>query len=680
MDSTATAANDIDALFDLGEKKVKKGTQAGGWKKRFEIQDEENEEIENDFVKGIIARERSKKQSGSIQKKPNHEKKETVDDGQFSEEKMASKGEKSDQKGQKKTGNSGAVMHEGKSNDDDVEQPKKKGKEKKNDGEEVAPSNARTLRELTTLKERDGKNQGEKIDSITRQKMKTYERGDPAKPWEAEDKKVKGLLKKTEKKIKEAALAAAKNEILLTESSGYLVAEEMERTFKFKQEDIAKNVDLNSAKKYFDLKLEQFGPYTANYTRNGKYVLIGGKKGHVGAFDWKEGKLTTELHLRETVRDVTWLHNETMFAVAQKKYVYIYDNQGAEVHCLKKHLEVNKMQFLPYHFLLASIGNTGYLKYQDTSTGQLVSEFGTKLGACDVMTQNSSNAIIHLGHTNGIVTFWSPTVNTPLVKMFCHHAPLKAVAIDQAGYHMVTSGLDGELKIWDVRNYKRAVEEPYRTFSPVNSIAISQKKLLAVSFGPNVWIYQEGLTQKKEKPYLTHLLPGSIVRDITFCPFDDVLGIGHAKGFSSIIVPGAGEPNYDALEANPFETKKQRREREVKSLLEKIQPEMITLNPNFIGTLKPDNEEKRLTQHQKEFEANNPDEKFVPKQKTRGRSSTAKTYLRKNKNIIDKKRLDIKAAMEKEKTKREKRERQEEEEETPQEPNPLDRFTKKRKF
>lgn len=36
---------------------------------------------------------------------------------------------------------------------------------------------------------------------------------------------------------------------------------------------------------------------------------------------------------------MTFLHNEQFFAVAQKKYAYIYDKRGLEVHCLKETVE-----------------------------------------------------------------------------------------------------------------------------------------------------------------------------------------------------------------------------------------------------------------------------------------------------------------------------------------------------
>ena len=122
-----------------------------------------------------------------------------------------------------------------------------------------------------------------------------------------------------------------------------------------RQDDIAQDVPLETAKKRFELKLDQLGPYVCDYTRNGRDLLLAGRKGHVAAMDWRDGKLHCELQLAETVRDARWLHNNQYFAVAQKKYVYIYDRAGVELHCLKKHIEVTNMEFLPYHYLLATV-------------------------------------------------------------------------------------------------------------------------------------------------------------------------------------------------------------------------------------------------------------------------------------------------------------------------------------
>lgn len=451
-------------------------------------------------------------------------------------------------------------------------------------------------------------------------KLLKYTRGKKVKAKQAKDRRLRGKLKAHENKYEQSVKQAARSELLMTETAGSLETEGIEKTYNYKQADIASALNITSAQKFFDLNLDKFGPYKIDYTKNGKFLLIGGAKGHLAAIDWTTKNLACEIHAQEAVRDVVWLHQETMFATAQKKYVHIYDNQGTELHCLKDHKEVNRLEYLPYHFLLCSVGNQGYLKYQDTSTGKLVSELRTKLGRCDCMTQNPYNSVINLGHHNGTVTMWSPTMKEPLIKMLCHRGAVLSISVEKQGFYMATSGLDGLLKLWDIRNYKSIYS--YRMKGrPAHCTAISQKGMIAAAFGPQVYVFKDALTEKHNLPYMKHVIPGADITSIRFCPFEDVLGIGHSKGFSSLIIPGAGEPNFDALESNPFQTKKQRQEHEVKKLLEKIQPDMITLNPNDIHSINSTgSSESKETKDAVPFE---------PKYKMKGRNKSGKIEKRK---------------------------------------------------
>lgn len=489
-------------------------------------------------------------------------------------------------------------------------------------------------------------NRGEKKRLAEAQKK--YGRGGPIRTHTVKDKKLRHNLKTLESKYKAAALKAKDAEILLEHEAGFLEPEgELERTYKVRQDEIQQNVGIETAKKGFELKLEELGPYRADYTRNGRSLLLAGRKGHIATMDWRKGKLGCEIQLGETVRDARWLHNDQYFAVAQKKYVYIYDQNGVELHCLSKHVEPLYLEFLPYHFLLASAQMSGHLKYTDTSTGQMVAELPTRLGCPTSLCQNPWNAILHVGHQNGTVTLWSPNSQTALVKALVHRGPVRSLAVDKSGRYMVSTGQDLKMNVWDVRMFREV--HSYSCFQPGSSVAISDRGLTAVGWGTqvSVWrgLFDAALADqgKVKSPYMAWGGDGHRIENLRWCPYEDVLGVTHDKGFSSILVPGAGEPNFDALEANPYENTKQRQEAEVKALLNKLQPEMISLDPDFVGRLDTISDKKRQEERDLDRKPEDPMEKL--KNRGRGRNSALRKYLRKKGrgNVIDEKRLRAEA-------------------------------------
>lgn len=147
---------------------------------------------------------------------------------------------------------------------------------------------------------------------------------------------------------------------------------------------------------------------------------------------------------------------------------------------------------------------------------------------------------------------------------------------------------------------------------------------------------------------MNHLQAGSSITDIAFCPYEDVLGFGHDKGISSIVVPGSGEANFDAYEANPYQTKKQRQEAEVKGLMNKLQPDMIMLDPTQIGKVTRATKEELLKRRRDDNEeaasdpTSNNNAPVKERKRMRGKNSSMKRYLRKKdrKNLIDQDKLD----------------------------------------
>ena len=338
-------------------------------------------------------------------------------------------------------------------------------------------------------------------------------------------------------------------------------------------------------------------------------------------------------------------------------------------------MDVTRMEYLPYHYLLATLGHAGYLKYHDVSTGVLLTQIPTHLGSSSSMAQNPHSAIIHAGHTNGTMTLWSPNLTTPHVKLLAHRGPLTGVAVDpsegSAGRYCATAGMDGLVKIWDGRMWGKSLRSWSVRNSPT-SLTYSGRGMLAVGGKSGVTVYRDLRTNpapnRAPSPYLTIPLPSLTASSGMFCPFDDILAVGHDRGVSSLLVPGSGEANFDSAEADVYESHSRRRERDVRSVLEKVRPELITLDTDFLGKVSeaprgtyeerearsfrqlgrlerlgkgendgaPGDGEDDVGGHVDGNEGESEGPKEKAKYKMRGKSGSMKKYLRKKKkNVID---------------------------------------------
>ncbi|CAG9463140.1 unnamed protein product [Pedinophyceae sp. YPF-701] len=495
-----------------------------------------------------------------------------------------------------------------------------------------------------------GRKRGGSGEAETHEKrMKKFSRGSGVDTKGIEDKKLRGQLKYKERVYREAAHQAAKVEQwLLPSDAGSLEAEGVERTYQFKQRDIVPEVGAGAAKLALDISLPQLGPYRCAFTRDGTTMVLGGRKGHLASMRWKEGRLNTEVQVRETVRDVVVLHNDQFFAAAQKRFTYIYDKRGIEIHRLDDHTDVARLEFLPHHFLLCSVGKAGVLAYQDTSTGRVVAHHRTRRGPCAAMRQNPWNAVVCLGHSNGTVTMWTPNLTTPAVSMLCHRGPVRDVAVDGSGRYMVTAGADSLVKVWDVRTYREV--HSYFSHAPVDCVDVSQRGMLAIGWGRKVQVWRDALATKAKAPYMVHELPAGGLSGLRFCPYEDVLACGHGGGLSTMLVPGAGEPNFDSWVADPFQGRKARQEMEVRQLLDKLQPEMIVLDPGSVGRVRKEPAEVQRERAEAARRANADKaaaqrEKNEARTKMKGKNKPTRKHRKKQDNVIRERKDEIKGKM-----------------------------------
>ena len=114
--------------------------------------------------------------------------------------------------------------------------------------------------------------------------LERHNRGDGVRPEKVKTKYGQKMAKRREEMALSVEETAARAEILLQEDAGYLETGKTEEEFeeftgRITQVLLKRNVDVESAQKGFELNLSQFGPYTLDYTRNGRYLALGGRKG-----------------------------------------------------------------------------------------------------------------------------------------------------------------------------------------------------------------------------------------------------------------------------------------------------------------------------------------------------------------------------------------------------------------
>jgi U3 small nucleolar RNA-associated protein 7 len=404
------------------------------------------------------------------------------------------------------------------------------------------------------------------------------------------DKKVHDQINRVERIEKVLKKDQVKmSRYLEQEGDGYLQVEnDNEKTLKVSQDYLIGNLPKYNKDNIFNLELSS-GPYNIDFSLNGSSLLLAGEKGHVSMIEWRDKNLVCEMNLSDKISSVKFLHNDTMFALGQKKRVYIYDKQGIELHSLDYLANPKFLDFLPHHFLLVSALKNNHIKYLDVSLGKMVSEIKTKSGEISSMSQNPSNAVIITGHSNGCVNMWTPNfASDPVIKILCHPSSVTGLCVDPSGTCLTTIGSDSKMKVYDLRNTYSCLYEYFNPL-PATSLNMSQKGLVAVSHGSVVEIWKDHSKSKQKEPYMKHHFKNNQTKtkSLKFVPFEDFLGIGTNTGYSSIVVPGAGEANFDTFENNPFQTSKQRQTSEIKMLLEKIPAEMISLEPNNINRSDP---------------------------------------------------------------------------------------------
>ena len=57
-------------------------------------------------------------------------------------------------------------------------------------------------------------------------------------------------------------------------------------------------MEVGAGRKVFDLQLPDLGPYSLDFSRSGRHMLLAGRKGHLALMDWQRTRLICEVQVR----------------------------------------------------------------------------------------------------------------------------------------------------------------------------------------------------------------------------------------------------------------------------------------------------------------------------------------------------------------------------------------------
>jgi len=406
----------------------------------------------------------------------------------------------------------------------------------------------------------------------------------------AQEARLRNHLKKSEKAIAKAGEFAELHSEFAQNSANGSVELDKDEHFKYiSQKDILKDADILTKNKRFTLN-NLPGKYNVRYSPTGKYLMLASNNGHFSTIEWQTKQLVQEFDVHEKVNDVCWLHQEQFFAAAQSKWTRIYENDtGAEIHCVNQFHKIRHLDFLPFHFLLVGAAERHKVHYLDISTGKPVATINTDTNTrINCMKQNKANAIMHLAMQDGTVQLFSPNIPNnkgPLLKFLALREPCNSIAITRCGKYLAAAGVGRKLNIFDLRNSYKPLFS-HSMYPGNTNLEFSDTNILAASYGNNfVNTFKDMTTKYNPGVYINFKAPDN-VQSLSFCPNEDVLGVGYSRGFDSILVPGSGNARVDSYESNPFRNKKQRDFWEVARLLDKIPSSMICLDNNELKRVK----------------------------------------------------------------------------------------------